>query len=383
MTQNKVHDAFRHRETIGWIDALRVIAIVLVVVSHCCDHFTAMYGVDEAGYNLGAFVGSLVRPCVPLFAMMTGVLLFPVKQDSLMGFYRKRIGRLLWPLAFWSIVLPMANFLAYNYVWTNPQNISLVGPFNVDNLINHLYTWVLNFNYDTIPLWYLYMLIGIYMVLPIVSRWLETASNRDIRLLLYLWGFSLLVPYIQYFAPLAGYQGNYDNTGILGVCSWNAFGSFYYVSGFLGYMILAHYLLRNPIRCSAARLAVITIPMFVVGFIVTFVGYTSMMSTQNWALIEMFWSFCGINVFMMTLPVYLWVERSQVKVSPLVTRLAIMSFGVYLCHFSLVQWGYEVMYATGLPAWARLLLNAACATVLSYAVVYVMMKSRLLRRFVL
>ena len=383
MTQNKVHDAFRHRETIGWIDALRVIAIVLVVVSHCCDHFTAMYGVDEAGYNLGAFVGSLVRPCVPLFAMMTGVLLFPVKQDSLMGFYRKRIGRLLWPLAFWSIVLPMANFLAYNYVWTNPQNISLVGPFNVDNLINHLYTWVLNFNYDTIPLWYLYMLIGIYMVLPIVSRWLETASNRDIRLLLYLWGFSLLVPYIQYFAPLAGYQGNYDNTGILGVCSWNAFGSFYYVSGFLGYMILAHYLLRNPIRCSAARLAVITIPMFVVGFIVTFVGYTSMMSTQNWALIEMFWSFCGINVFMMTLPVYLWVERSQVKVSPLVTRLAIMSFGVYLCHFSLVQWGYEVMYATGLPAWARLLLNAACATVLSYAVVYVMMNSRLLRRFVL
>lgn len=383
MTQNKVHDAFRHRETIGWIDALRVIAIVLVVVSHCCDHFTAMYGIDEAGYNLGAFVGSLVRPCVPLFAMMTGVLLFPVKQDSLMGFYRKRIGRLLWPLAFWSIVLPVANFLAYNYVWTNPQNISLVGPFDVDNLINHLYTWVLNFNYDTIPLWYLYMLIGIYMVLPIVSRWLETASNRDIRLLLYLWGFSLLVPYIQYFAPLAGYQGNYDNMGILGVCSWNAFGSFYYVSGFLGYMILAHYLLRNPIRCSAARLAVITIPMFVVGFIVTFIGYTSMMSTQNWALIEMFWSFCGINVFMMTLPVYLWVERSQVKVSPLVTRLAIMSFGVYLCHFSLVQWGYEVMYATGLPAWARLLLNAACATVLSYAVVYVMMKSRLLRRFVL
>ena len=69
----------RNRQTIGWIDALRVIAIILVVISHCCDHFTALYGVDMAGYNLGATIGSLVRPCVPLFAMMTGVLLLPFK----------------------------------------------------------------------------------------------------------------------------------------------------------------------------------------------------------------------------------------------------------------------------------------------------------------
>lgn len=42
-------DTFRQRETIGWIDALRVLAIVLVVISHCCDHFTALYGIDDAG----------------------------------------------------------------------------------------------------------------------------------------------------------------------------------------------------------------------------------------------------------------------------------------------------------------------------------------------
>ncbi len=66
----------RQRETIGWIDALWVLAIVLVVVSHCCDHFTALYGADEGGYRLGAIIGGLVRPSVPLFAMMTGCFCF-------------------------------------------------------------------------------------------------------------------------------------------------------------------------------------------------------------------------------------------------------------------------------------------------------------------
>lgn len=375
--------AIRQRETIGWIDALRVIAIILVVISHCCDHFTALYGIDESGYRLGAVIGSLVRPCVPLFAMMTGVLLFPVKRDiTLGGFYRKRIGRLLLPLIFWSLVLPIANFLAYNYVWTNPHNVSLVGPFDIDNLVNHLYTWIFNFNYDTVPLWYVYMLIGIYLAMPIVGRWLESASDRDIRTLLYLWGVTLLLPYIEYFAPALGYKGNYGSMGLLGVCSWNAFGSFHYLSGFMGYMILAHYLMRNPVRCSAGRLAAVTLPMFIIGFAVTTIGYMSMMSTQNWMLIELFWSFCGINVFMMTLPVFLWVERSQIKVSPLVTRMAIMSFGVYLCHFSIVQWGYEVFYATGLPSGLRLTLNAICSAAISFGIVWLMFRSRLLRRFV-
>ena len=40
-------------------------------------------------------MGAVLRPCVPLFVMITGALLLPVREDA-GPFYRKRIGRVFW-----------------------------------------------------------------------------------------------------------------------------------------------------------------------------------------------------------------------------------------------------------------------------------------------
>ena len=85
------------REHIGWIDLLRVVACFLVVLSHCCDPFVARFDADRGAFLTGVFTGSFVRACVPLFVMMTGVLLLPVRAE-LGDFYRKRIGRIVVPL---------------------------------------------------------------------------------------------------------------------------------------------------------------------------------------------------------------------------------------------------------------------------------------------
>ena len=101
------------KNNVGWIDALRVIACLMVVFSHCCDPFVAHFDANREMFLTGVFSGSLVRPCVPLFAMMTAVLLLPIKSGTTINqFYRKRIGRIVPPLVFWSIALPlMANSL--------------------------------------------------------------------------------------------------------------------------------------------------------------------------------------------------------------------------------------------------------------------------------
>lgn len=61
---------------IAWVDFLRILACFLVVLAHCCDPFVGSFD-GSFNFKSAVFWGSLVRPCVPLFAMISGVLLFP------------------------------------------------------------------------------------------------------------------------------------------------------------------------------------------------------------------------------------------------------------------------------------------------------------------
>ena len=71
------------------LDLIRLFAFVLLVTCHTCDPFNAAatYGAGEPNPEFtrwGAVWGSVVRPCVPLFVMLTGALLY--LQNELSGF---------------------------------------------------------------------------------------------------------------------------------------------------------------------------------------------------------------------------------------------------------------------------------------------------------
>lgn len=374
------------RENIGWIDLLRVIACGLVVFAHCCDPFVAHFDANRGMFLTGVFAGSLARPCVPLFAMMTAVLLLPInKETTIDRFYKKRIGRIIAPLVFWSLALPLMAFIYFTVLNPGTANPQLsVGDYTAATLVQRLYTFIFNFNFDTTPLWYLYMLIGLYIVMPIINSWLTQATRKEIKTILYIWGFTLFLPYIKMAAPTLGYAGNYGHTGLQGECDWNVYGTFYYISGFIGYIILAYYLKRYPLNWSRKKTMAICLPMFAVGYAITSVGYvvTNEYFPGNYAYLEILWYFTGINVFMMTFPIFVTVQMLNTRPRKWLSKAAKFTFGVYLCHFTFTFLGYDLYDIPSLPYILRIALATITTATISAALVWVMSKFRPTKIFV-
>ena len=91
---------------IVWLDVIRTVAMLMVIGVHCIDPFyiSPTLGSLPEYKHWAAVYGSLLRPSVPLFVMMTGLLLLPIREQSLGVFYKKRIYRVLFPFLIWSVL---------------------------------------------------------------------------------------------------------------------------------------------------------------------------------------------------------------------------------------------------------------------------------------
>ena len=373
------------REQIAWIDLLRVAACFLVVVSHACDPFVGQLDNNRYEFLSGAMIGSFVRPCVPLFVMMSGVLLLPINMDML-SFYKKRTKRLLIPFVFWSIMLPVLYFVYVNsgIEMTSPNIIT--EDYTLSLTLKKFYTFIFNFNYDTIPLWYVYMLIGLYLFIPIISAWLRQATKREIQYFLGIWIVSMFIPYLQLVAPVLGYTGNGGNMGLWGVCDWNPYGMLYYFSGFLGYIVLAYYLMKYPLHWSWKRTLSVAIPLLLTGYGITAGGFVLMQHYHpgSYPHLEIVWFFSGINVFLMTFSMFIIMKKIKVKSSPLLTKAASLTFGVYLCHFVFVQMGYDFIYPNmPVPPFAKIFLIAIFAFAVSLFITWLLSLTKITRKTVM
>lgn len=337
------------RPHIVWLDVLRLIAILLVIAVHCTDPFNASpESRADPEFNFwGSVYGSALRACVPLFVMMTGFLLLPVKQ-TMPAFYRKRIPRVFFPFLIWSVLFDLvpwfiqavggsAELVTRFFPWEPNPSASLGDALQTIAMIP------LTFTVYATPMWYIYALIGLYLYLPIFSAWVERASRREKRFFLLLWFVSLFIPYLTEFVSRYHF----------GTCSWNAFGTFYYFAGFNGYLLLGHYLGKGN-DWSVGKTLSVAVPLFLVGYFVTLVGFRHMTSDPNVSEegMELFFTYCSPNVALMAIAVFLLVQK--VNVTSLSIRRALANltrcgFGLYCVHYFFVGPSYMFAQWLGTP----------------------------------
>lgn len=67
-------DNVTKKERVFYLDLMRIIAIFNVIILHTAAYFWAEQPIKSYNFNVMTMYDSLVRFCVPLFVMISGIL---------------------------------------------------------------------------------------------------------------------------------------------------------------------------------------------------------------------------------------------------------------------------------------------------------------------
>lgn len=369
---------------IVWLDVVRFIAMFTVVCCHCTDPFNFYPGTAPNIGEIklwGAIYGSVLRPCVPLFVMITGALLLPVRGDT-STFYKKRIPRVFYPFLIWSVLYNLFPWIT-GLLGLNPQIILDFFPYAGEEVMQQSFSVSLkyilmipfNFSILAVHMWYIYLLIGLYLYLPVFSAWVEKASERAKLMFLLAWGVTLLLPYYYQFVS------NY----LWGTCSWNSFGMLYAFAGFNGYLLLGHYL--KNLEWSLKKTLAIGIPMFAVGYAVTFLGFRHITALPEYTdeMLELFFTYCSLNVVMMTIPVFMLAKKVKVnseRMKKALANLTVCGFGIYMIHYFFTGPSVVLMRAINMPIGLQIPVAAILAFAVSWGLVWLICRTGKVAKYI-
>lgn len=349
---------------IVFLDYLRLIACFMVMLVHSCEPFyLGGAGTQILSYEDGLWatlIDSAIRASVPLFVMASSYLLFPLKTDS-RTFFVKRFRRVVIPFVLWMILYAVVPLYGNIYAFYSADH-------TIDNLVHVLY----NFVGEAGHLWFVFMLLGIYLVMPLLSPWVRQASRRTEECFLLVWLGTTLVPFLRYAA--ACHSGLPQ---IWGEANWNEFGMLYGVSGFIGYVVLGHYLRTYHSEMPLLRSLLIALPCLVVGYAISALGFWYQMpkdfpvqgSIDIAVQMELTWGFCSTGVVLMSLGYFLLIRHLTWEgclYRWLVKPISHASYGMYLMHIFFLCFFYQWIHGMALPPLPTILLTATFTYVASF-----------------
>lgn len=290
-------------------DLLRILACFLVVLYHSryqiYTNGGGVSGFNNLCLNAAFIVGRLA---VPMFFIISGYFTFPIKGTTF-SFLGKRLKRIIFPLTIWAII--------YTAVLSEPSS--------------YLHDIAILSNAP--QLWYLYALLGVTLLLPVISPFFSEASRKEYYLYWGIWGITLV------------FNGNYFEcfnmleTNHQGMLFTNPIACLFNFYGYTGYVVLGSYLRKYGIKFSTAMIssgAAVVIFCAAVRYlnveISDAIGYCTIVN-------------CLISISLIVIVRKLVnTLRFPSNVNNVISDVAKLTFGVYLIHWLVFQLIYNVDY---------------------------------------
>jgi len=326
-----------------WVDFIKAIAAFAVIILHVCVPVVYHFE-NQSTWQAANFYESFVRFSVPVFVMVSGVLLLN-KNEELTLFLRKRFSRLLFPFIFWSFVY---LFLKMDY---NLQIKELV-----------LYSLKQLKIGTEFHLWYIYMLIGLYLFIPILSKWTVNAPKKEMIYFLSIWAFVILV-------SLPIFNKIYTKI------------DFRYFTGYMGYLVLGTFLHRFIHK----KLRWLGFLLFLFGGLIT-IFVTYFLSLKSNSFDGRFYDFLGFNVVIASIGVFLLCKDMVVKnkfFKKAVGTISKYSYGIYLSHililigFAKIEFDYTLF-----NPWISIPLIAFCVLGISLLLTFLLSKIPIVGKYI-
>jgi len=297
------------------VDLIRTVAVVLVILLHAAIESTPNTDIMSAqGMQLwwaSNIYNSISRTAVPLFVMLTGALLLqPNKADEpIRVFFKKRWNRIGIPVLFWGAIFFVWDFTVKGQALTVVSILQgvLAGPY--------------------IHFWYVYILVGLYLITPLVRVVVAHADWRIIRYFLILWFVGTGLISILTLSAAISPQAHWFRDSV------------FILTGLVGYFILGAYVNRLKFRRSLLYLGL------VLGSVWTIIGTYILEGTLGSVYSQFFLDASSFSVIVASVSLFLLlaaipnstIEGKLPRGSRVLKAISQNSLPIYLFHVIVLE----------------------------------------------
>lgn len=286
------------KQRIFYFDFLRIFAALAVVMLHTA---ASQYGLEGIYHDSACLYDGFVRWCVPIFVMISGALfLEPAKTITINNILKKYIPRIVIIFFVWSLFYTCLSCFSKNN-------------FNVAFII-------INIIYGYYHMWFLYMIAGLYLIIPFLRPITEKKDKNLILYLLIIWLVAAsIIPFINFMFPITKMFSEFIIK--------NKF-YFSFPLSFIGYFVLGYYL-HNYVNIGKN---IILVTALILSFFITVIGDTiySLPNKQSF-----FFDNFSPFVIITAISIFLLIKNKcyqNKQPNKAILKLSDLTLGVYMIH---------------------------------------------------
>ncbi len=287
-----------------FLDYLRILATIAIIMIHVSAQNIYTTNIHTYTWHIFNIYDSAVRWGVPIFLMISGALfLNDNKKIKISILYKKNIFRIISSFLFWSTLYAIL------------KDSANIGDFFELIILGEYH------------LWFLIMIIGIYMSIPILK--IISKHNNIVKyyLILYL-VFVFLIPQVLQIPGIPKISAIFKTYEKL---------NFHLVSRYSFYFLLGHYIYNKKFSIFEKKTIYC---LGILGFFFTVI-LTFYYSKYLGKFSDKFYSNFSLNVFFESTAVFIFAKYKLSKIkfknTNLIAKLSKYSFGIYLSHVLIIN----------------------------------------------